>query len=243
MSDDEIPSDWLTKKQAADRIKRSPSYIAQQAQKEKLHPKTKMVDGVQTNFYDPHEVDALLVESPSRALAVSNEQAYQTIALETVRASLDLIRLPREKVDALLLATIERQEKRIIDLEQKLDAQREATEKAKDATADRELAAKMATTEMDIKKVAAGRMIDTCGKLVTWWMTAKTQGGTNFTPEQWEELLLANNDGESKFLTAEQEEQGKKIVAEHKAKTNGKKVVESVVETAKTVVETQGAST
>lgn len=243
MSDD-IPEGWLSKKQAADRLGRSASYVVQMASKGRLHPRAKTIEGVLTNFYDPEEVDAL-ADAPRVVPDKGNDQrtAYEQIALDTVRSVIGLVREPREKVDALLIATIERQERRIIELETKLDAQREATERAKDATAERELTASFAKNEQDIKKLAAGRMIETCGKLVTWWMTSKGNGsGPTFTAEQWEQLLLANNDGESKFLTPEQEEQGKKIIAEHKAKNQGKEVVSSVVETVKKTVETQGVT-
>lgn len=202
------------------------------AEKKKLNPR--VIEGV--NYYDPTEVAILVEEKAREATALKTPEgqkdATQAYLLDTARAMLALVRDPREKIDDIQFKIIERQQVRIEELEKKLDAQREATEKALDHNTERQMAYESLKTEGRIKEMAAGRFVETLKKLVEGWNGNKS--GVQFTPEQLEELLLASKDGDQPFLTKEQTADAEKIVAAHKAKTNGKAAVATVKNTVET---------
>lgn len=227
-------TDWLRREKVAEMLACSLPAITRLQDKRKLKPV--VVDGI--NFYNPTEV-AVLAEERARErdqllTSEGRKQVTEAYMLDTTRAIIALIRDPREKIDDIQFKIIERQASRIVELETKLDAAREAVELAKDATLERNLAVEQVKSESRIKEMATGRVVATLGKLVEGMMGGK--GGVTFTPEQLEELLIAHK--EEPFLTDEQTKQATQIVAQHKAKTNGKAVVESV---AKSVVQTTGA--
>lgn len=232
MSDSEDTINWLRREQVADLLDCSLPKLTRLQEKKKLKPR--IVEGI--NYYDPVEVERvreeLQKEKDQLLTPEGRRQVTESYMLETTRAIIALVRDPRERIDDIQFKIIERQAARIEELEKKLDLAREAVEAAKDSTLERNLAVKQVESEGRIKELAMGRMVETVGKLIT----GMGKPGVNFTPEQLEELLIANK--EEPFLTEDQVKQASQIVAQHKAKTNGKATVESV---AKTVVDTTGA--
>lgn len=230
----DVGSDWLSKQDTATRLGVSLTQVTRYQKSERLTPK--VVEGI--NYYDPAEV-ALLREEVGRHRDVLKRPVEDddSLALGTIKACVGLIREPREKIDEIQFQIIDGLRKRVDELEAKLDASKAAVEAAKDATLERNLAVKQVESEHRIKELAMGRMVDTVGKLITGY----GKDGVSFTPAQLEELLLANDDGEEKFLTPEQVSKAKEIVAKSKASTNGKAVVASVASAAKTIVDAQGS--
>lgn len=235
---DSIPGyddSWLTKDQVAKRLECSLPKITRYTKGGRLNPV--VVDG--RNRYNPDEINVILAD-PNRN-RVTLEEKHEELAvyqLDTVRALVDLVRAPREAIDAYQERIIDRLMARCEELEKKLDAQRDATEAAKDQTHERQAVHAMIATDASIKKLAAEKMFNTIAQLIN----GSNASGVALTPDQLQELVLANDDGEGKFLTDEQVHRAKQVIAQHKAKTNGQGVVAGVKETAKQVIDAQGAS-
>jgi len=215
---------WLRRDEVKSRIGKSLSAIQRLQGAGKLNPLE--VEGVY--FYDPEEVASVQAEIEKerelleRGPSKGSVDAYM---YDTMKSIVNLVKDPREKIDAIQFQIIGQLTKRIEELEAKLDASRVAVEAAKDSTLERNMALEMAKSESRIKEVAAGRMVETIGKLING------APGVALTPEQLEQLVLANSDGEERFLTPEQEKKAKEIVAQHNAKKNGKQTVAAVAKT------------
>lgn len=224
---------WYRRDKVVELLDCSPAKITRLQDKKKLH--AVVVEGI--NYYDPAEVHSVASELQKEKDQLLTPQGRREVTeaymLETTRAIVALIRDPREKIDDIQFKIIERMSARIEELEKKLDAARQAVEEAKDSTLERNLAIKQVESEGRIKELALGRMVETVGKLIT----GMGKPGVALTPEQLEELLIANK--EEPFLTDDQAKQAAQIVAQHKAKTNGESAVETM---AKTVVEATGAA-
>lgn len=243
MSEINVKEEWLRREAVVAEIKEaggsaSLAMLTRLAEKGKLHPRC--IEGV--NYYDPQEVALVVEEKVREATSLKSpegqREATSAYLLDTSRAMLALIRDPRERIDDIQFKIIDTQQKRIEELEKKLDTQRVATELALDSTLERNLAIEQVKTEGRIKEVAAGRMVETISKL----MGGMGKAGVALSPEQLEELLLANADGGEPFLTKEQETQAKAIVAQAKAKTNGKATVAGVAKAVKETVEAKAES-
>jgi hypothetical protein len=192
------------------------------------------VDGIY--FYDPAEVETVKRELDKKKTLLENGPSKGNVdayMYETMKAIVNLVKDPREKIDDIQFKIIEKLMARVADLEKQLDAQKAAVEAAKDSTLERNMAIEQVRSEAKIKEMAAGRMVETIGKLVNGWGGNKL----NFTPEQWEMLLGANKDGEEPFLTPEQVKIGEDSIAKAKQAMNGKEVVKNV---AKVVSSDQG---
>jgi hypothetical protein len=232
MSERQVTDEWLTKAEVAKKIGKSLTAVTRLTAAGRLTPVVvKDGAGVAQNRYDPQEVAEICADPKMQPSADDRREVFAEYQLDTVKAVIGLIREPREKIDSLQFEMIDRLMKRIVDLEAQVEAGRRAREEALDQSAERALAMKMQENDMSIKKMATERVLTTIGKLITGPDNVK------FTPEQWEEMLIANGDGEEQFLTPEQVKQGKEIVARWKASTNGKAVVETVK---KTVVDATG---
>lgn len=221
---DEIDtSEWLKREEVAKRLNISLPKLQRLQLKGKVNPV--QVDHV--NHYDPDEVEEvrqelekereLLERGPSKG----SVDAYM---YDTMKAIVNLVKDPREKIDAIQFSIIEKLMARIADLEKQLESQRTAVETAKDQSLERNMAMEMAKSEGRIKEIAAGRMVETISKLMSGFGAPKIK----FTPEQWEMLLGANKDGEEPFLTPEQVKVGEAAVEEAKKAKNGKAAVQAV---------------
>lgn len=229
---DDAPSDWLTKPAVATRIGKSLAAVTRYQKQGKLTPK--VIEGV--NYYDPSEV-ALVAEEIRKSRDLSyDEQEGDGFALGTMKALVNLIREPRERIDDLQFQMLDRAHKRIEYLEQELDKRKDAIEAAKDQSLERNLAIKQVESENKIKEIAASRLVDTLGKLLTGFGGNKE--GVTLTAAQVKELLDAHK--EEAFFTPEQVKQAEAIVAKAAAATNGKAVVAAAMSTAKTIVEAHG---
>lgn len=222
---------FLRRPEAAKILGASLAKMTRLQDKGRLNPVEK--DGVY--FYDPQEVHELKRELERESILLKTpegrKEAMAEYQLDTVRSVIGLVKEPREKIDAIQFQIISelRAENKI--LRDELKASREAVEAAKDQTAERAMAMSMAQSEGRIKETAALRMVETIGKLING------KQGVQLTPEQLEQLILANSDGGEKFLTEEQEKQAKAIVSQSKAKTNGTTVAKDIAKTVNSVVE------
>jgi hypothetical protein len=239
MTDRQAGLDWLTKQQVADKFGKSLAFVTRLTTKGVLNPVSVRPDdgGVPQNRYDPLEVAEAMADPKLVAQGQSSlDQAKEDLALyqlDTVRAVIGLIREPREKIDALQFEIIAGLRARVKDLEAEVDAGRKAIAAALDQSAERAIAIEMTKNDQAIKKLATERVLNTIGKLISG------PDGLKFTPEQLEELVLANGDGEEQFLTPEQVKQAKEIIGKNHAAKNGKATVAAVK---KTVVDAAGVT-
>lgn len=225
---------WYRMPEAAKKIGCSLSAITRMSDKGILTPH--VVDAV--NWYDPGEVDAVAAERQANRDKLSTPEGRREVLAEfqvtVVKDIIGLLKDPREKIDSILFDMISGLRVRVKELEAELDSSRKAVEEAKDQSLERSLAIKTVESEGRIKELAMSRMVETVGKLINGF--GKT--GVQFTPDQLQELLLANKDGDEPFLTAEQVKAAQAIVDQAaKTKANGKGAVASVAKAAKEVVE------
>lgn len=219
MSDDPSPEGWLTKGEAAHYLGGSLAMVTRYTAQGKLHP---MVMPDKTNRYDPEELRDCKEQSHGRgpARAKPRVEEFKEIELDTVRALVELVKDPREKIDTLLFRIIERLEKENAEIRAELKANRLVVSEAEDTASDRRIAEKLVTDESKVKTEAAHRLMATVGALFGG------RAGVQLTPEQLQELILAGG-----FLTKEQEDQAKKlIVAAHSGKANGKAAEKIVID-------------
>lgn len=219
---DDITPEWPTKAQLAKKLGKSITSIVRLTKQGRLNA---VVDEKGINRYHPAQVNELLADPTVYTKASDDRrEEYAELQLATLQGIIGLVKEPREKIDAIQFRMIEEREKRIKELEAKVEAMWEQVEKARDNNVERQMAIDLAKADTNIKQIAAARMFETIGRLISG------NKGVQFTPEQLEQLILANMDGEEKFLTAEQMKEAQRIVAEAKAKTNGKETVKTVVD-------------
>lgn len=199
--------------------------------KNRLHPVTE--EGI--NFYDPDELAELKGELEREKIQLKTpegrREAMAEYQLNVVKDVIGLVKEPREKIDAIQFDIIKDLRAENARLTALLAATAKEVEQAKDTTLERNMAMEIAKSESKIKETAAIRMVNTIGALIGG------QKGVQLNADQLEQLILANADGGEPFLTPEQEKQAKAIVAEAKAKSNGKGVVAGVANTVKNTTE------
>lgn len=202
MAERSIGDNWLTKQQVAERLGRSIAAVTRLQAKDLLHP-LRDVDG--TNRYDPDEVDQVISNiDVTRSL---RKEEYADYELSVVKDVVDLVRVPREKIDDLLFRIIERQEKQIEGMLVQRDKDRAMVDAAKDNAAEREMATDLIKSETRVKEFAVNKFIQTVSSI----LTNGKSNGVQLSPEQLEALLL-----EEGFLSAEQQNAAKKAVIMYK---------------------------
>ena len=211
----EIGQDWLTKAQVAAKLGKSLAAVVRLQKAGRLHP---LVDDDGINRYEPSEVAEILI-SPAGGSAERKEEAAE-FELSAVKAIIDLVRHPREKIDEIQFRIIERQQTRIEQLEARIEAQQREVEQARDNNAERSMALGMSQSETRIKELAMSRMIETVQRL----MSGGNASGVQLTPEQLQELIRVEE-----FLTPEQQKAAKAAIVAHQSKT---KLVQTVTQAA-----------
>lgn len=231
-SDEVIIREWMTKAEVAKRINKSLAAVTRLSATGRLNPVSiKDGMGVAQNRYNPDEVQAILADPAMQPTSDDRREVFAEYQLDTVKAVIGLIREPRETIDKLQFEIIAELRKENGELRAEIKTMRADVEAARDNSAERQIGIEMVKNDQAIKKMATERVLVTLGKLISG------PDGVQLTPDQWEELIIANGDGEKEFLTPDQVKKGKEIVARAKASTNGKGVVEAVK---KTVIDTAG---
>lgn len=140
---------WLTRSEVANELGCSVSKVRTLERKGALTP---VVDGEGANRFNPSQIAALRVTmnegrdilmSPRTSLDDEDGGGSDSAdrLLSMMSRVLNLVLVPRERVDGLLFRMLERQEKTIERFESKFDQWIEAREAAKDRTHEREVAA------------------------------------------------------------------------------------------------------
>lgn len=226
MSEREVTPEWPTKNEVAKKLGKSLAGITRLTRAGKLNP----VDFEGQNRYDPKEVQECLNDPDINTHASDKRrEEFAEIQLSVVRDMISLVKDPRDKIDTLqfqIIADLRTENKELRD---KYNKALDDIEAARDKSSEREAALALLKSDQAIKQTAMTRIMTTIGTLING------PEGVKLSPEQLEQLLIANE--EEKFFTPEQEKLAKQTVAQHKAKTNGKETVASV---AKTVVDATG---
>ena len=226
LTDDYVKEHWFSKDDCTKELGKSFAAITRLTKQGKL--KHRILNGL--NYYDPETVEACKLD-PDVKLGTNGEQS-ELLALS--RAALDLLKGPRQDIDNLQFRMLEYQAAQIEKLNAENEKLRAEINQARDTNVERDMAVMMAKTDAEVKKLAGSRMVETISKLVMGW----GGNGIKLTPDQLEQLVALQADGEDPFLDSKQTDQAKAIIAEHRKKIEaGKAATKQVAEQAKEVVQ------
>lgn len=215
LTDEFIRENWLSKKDCTEELGKSFAAITRLTKQGKL--KHRIINGL--NYYDPETVESVKSD-PEVKLGTNGEQS-ELLALS--RTALDLLKDPRYKIDDLQFRMLEYQAAQIEKLSAENEKLRAEINQARDTNVERDMAVMMAKTDAEVKKLAGSRMVETISKLVMGW----GGNGIKLTPDQLEQLVALQADGDDPFLTPQQTDQAKAIVAEHRKKIEAGKAAVS----------------
>lgn len=215
----DIPKGWFSIGQACERLGRSPATVQRLAAAGHLDSfLDTSSNGPGKRYFDPDGIMKVLATREEEQNDKADAGGFAKYELGVVKSLIEMIRVPREKIDELQFGIIERQEKQIEKLLARQEADRELVETAKNDGADRETAMTMITAETEVKKLAGMRMIETVNRL----MQGKGNGGLTLTPEQAHELMLVGD-----FLTPDQAAAAQRMIA-----SSGKNPIDAAVKVA-----------
>jgi hypothetical protein len=166
--------------------------------------------------FDPQEISVLADSSDLPTPETANETEADKLdvtELKVVGKLLGLIHIPREKIDALLLNIIDRQERRIVMLEAKVAENWAAVEASKNQNHERELVGNILKAEDDLKNQVVGRIVANIDRL----FQPKKHFLDALTDQQLEELAALPNYWREAQKTAIDKELKKRQEAKPKA--------------------------
>lgn len=174
-------NDWLTRREASKMLRCSVSKIRDHYHKKGLlHP---VSDGDGVWRYNPLEVEQIADDEGIEIDTVESRQnAYARLDLMASGKLLRLVTEPIDRIQKYSTDLIDRQAKRIIELETELDRSRKARELAEDATAERETL-KAVFTERE-KRITG--LVERASESLSKFLNG---GGTPFLHTADEELL------------------------------------------------------
>jgi DNA-binding transcriptional MerR regulator len=196
--------DWMTRSKVAIALKCSVTKVRAYEARDKLHP---VSDAGGVWKFDPAEVEKLQDELGIEGANTETDRAvaYARVDLGNSIKLVKLLTDPREKLDIQLFATIDRQAKRIEDLEARLIVAYEKQQAAEDRTGERELATKIALekeerwTQLFARLMSHGeKLLGGTGTPFLHSLTAAQMGllqsiKEEFTPEQRAAIDAAAN--------------------------------------------------
>lgn len=182
---------WLTRAEVADLMGVTPQAVLKWVRAGSLQ---EHVDAEGTRRYVPEEVHSFKrarnkrLREQGRGGDDEDEEEEQKVSYAShghtdLSRLLAMITVPREKVDNILVGTIERQERRIRELEAQNDRLREDIRNLNSAAELDESAQRIVEKESMVKLEAFGRLVNNAERLL--------QGGTHFLDAISDEKLAA----------------------------------------------------
>lgn len=195
---------WYTRKELAEVLNVTTVQCRHWEKAGRLHAVVREgPEGKNEVLYSPQEVDSLCTErgvqlSPKRQELEADK--YRGLQLNIVHALLNMVSGPREKIDELQFRIIERQEKRIIALEEERDKLVDEIKGIKRHDAETSIIEASEATSNRIKEVAASKIMSLISRLMGGGGDTDSWA-TGLSRDQLKELYEAR---EEIGLTAEQ---------------------------------------
>lgn len=200
----EIDESWPTREELCETLGRHKSTVIRFESDGRLDGRALDESGAMR--YDPQEVAALEDDRSRVKPKLTRDQRreeFQDYELSTIKQLVDLVKVPRDKIDEMMFRLLGHLEKRNAELEALVSSLRGEIDKARDDNTERDIARQIAGSETKIKEMAANRLMSTLQAI----MSGGKSNGLELSPQQLQELLMAGQ-----FFTPEQEKQAKVTV-------------------------------